>query len=88
MDDKDILCHINDNMNCLDDCKKINDCIDKSHREIHQHVYAIMKRLKDNNEKIALILSKHAQNLSPKATAEEDVCPVKRRARKHSKRTA
>ena len=62
MDDKDILCHINDNMNCLDDCKKINDCIDKSHRDIHQHVSAIMSRLKDNNEKIALILSKHAQN--------------------------
>ena len=62
MDDKDILCHINDNMNCLDDCKKINDCIDKSHRDIHQHVSAIMSRLKGNNEKIALILSKHAQN--------------------------
>jgi hypothetical protein len=62
MDDKDILCHINDNMNCLDDCKKINDCIDKSHRDIHQHVSAIMSRLKDNNEKIALILSKHSQN--------------------------
>jgi len=62
MDDKDILCHINDNMNCLDDCKKINDCIDKSQRDIHQHVSAIMSRLKDNNEKIALILSKHAQN--------------------------
>jgi hypothetical protein len=62
MDDKDIVCHINDNMNCLDDCKKINDCIDKSHRDIHQHVSAIMSRLKDNNEKIALILSKHAPN--------------------------
>ncbi len=64
MDDKDILCHINDNMNCLDDCKKINDCIDKSQREIHQYVSAVMKRLKDNNEKIALILSKHAQSTS------------------------
>jgi hypothetical protein len=62
MDDKDILCHIKDNMNCLDDCKKINDCIDKSHRDIHRYVSAIMNRLKENNEKIALILSKHAQN--------------------------
>ena len=62
MDDKDILCHINDNMNCLDDCKKINDCINKSQRDIHRHVSAIMSRLKDNNEKIALILSKHSQN--------------------------
>jgi predicted RNase H-like HicB family nuclease len=62
MDDKDILCHINDNMNCLDDCKKINDCIDKSHRDIQQLVNAIMKRLKDNNEKIALLLAKHGQN--------------------------
>jgi hypothetical protein len=62
MDDKDILCHIKDNMNCLDDCKKINACIDKSHRDIHKHVSAIMNRLKENNEKIVLILSKHAQN--------------------------
>lgn len=66
MDDKDILCHIEDNMNCLDDCKKINDCIDKSHRDIHQHVASMMKRLKDNNESIALILSKHAQRPSAK----------------------
>jgi len=62
MDDKDILFHINDNLLCLDDCKKINDCIDKSQRDIHQHISAIMNRLKGNNEKIALILSKHAQN--------------------------
>jgi hypothetical protein len=68
MDDKDILCHINDNMNCLDDCKKINDCIDKSHRDIQQHVSAIMKRLKDNNEKIALLLAKHGQNASQTTT--------------------
>ncbi len=61
MDDKDIICHINDNMNCLDDCKKINDCNDKSHRDIQQLVNAIMKRLKDNNEKIALLLAKHGQ---------------------------
>jgi len=65
MDDKDIICHIQDNMNCLDDCKKINDCVDKSHRDIQQHVAAIMKRLKDNNEKIALLLSKHGQNVNP-----------------------
>jgi hypothetical protein len=66
MDDKDILCHIKDNMNCLDDCKKINACIDKSHRDIRRHVSAIMNRLKENNEKIALILSKHAQNSETK----------------------
>jgi hypothetical protein len=61
MDDKDIVCHIDDNLKCLDDCKKINDCIDKSHRDIHKHVASIIGRLKDNNEKIALILSKHTQ---------------------------
>jgi hypothetical protein len=59
MDDKDILCHIQDNMECLNDCKKINDCVDKAHRDVHTHVSAIMNRLKDNNEKIALILSKN-----------------------------
>lgn len=61
MDDKDIICHINDNMNCLDDCKKINDSIDKSHRDINQSVSSIMTRLKGNNEKIAMLLAKHAQ---------------------------
>jgi hypothetical protein len=62
MDDKDIICHIQDNMTCLEDCKKINDCIDKSHRDIHKHVASIICRLKGNNEKIALIISKHTQN--------------------------
>jgi hypothetical protein len=66
MDDKDIICHINDNLTCLDDCKKINDCIDKSQRDIHQHVSAIINRLKGNNEKIALLISKHAQNVPVK----------------------
>jgi hypothetical protein len=64
MDDKDIICHIEDNMKCLDDCKKINDCIDKSQRDIHEHVTAIMNRLKDNNGKIALIIAKHAETQS------------------------
>jgi len=61
MDNKDILYHINDNLECLADCKKINDCIDKSQRDIHKHVSKIMNRLKDNNEKIAMILSKHGK---------------------------
>lgn len=61
MDNKDILYHINDNLECLNDCKKINDCIDKSQRDIHRHVHNIMNRLKGNNEKIALILSKHGK---------------------------
>jgi len=61
MDNKDILYHINDNLECLNDCKKINDCIDKSQRDIHRHVSNIMNRLKGNNEKIAIILSKHGK---------------------------
>jgi len=61
MDNKDVLYHINDNLECLNDCKKINDCIDKSQRDIHKHVSNIMNRLKGNNEKIALILSKHGK---------------------------
>jgi hypothetical protein len=64
MDDKDIVYHIQDNMNCLEDCKKINDCIDKSQRDIRKHVTSIMDRLKTNNEKIALILSKRSQGQS------------------------
>ena len=61
MDNKDIKYHIDDNLECLNDCKKINDCIDKSQRNIHRHVANIMNRLKGNNEKIALILSKHGK---------------------------
>ena len=63
MDNKDILYHINDNLECLNDCKKINDCIDKSQRDIHRHVSSIVNRLKGNNEKIALILSKHGKGI-------------------------
>jgi hypothetical protein len=61
MDNKDIIYHINDNLECLNDCKKINDCIDKSQRDIHEYVSSIMNRLKGNNEKIAMILSKHGK---------------------------
>lgn len=64
MDDKDIICHIDDNMTCLNDCKKINDCIDKSQRDIHKSVTAIINRLTENNEKIAMLISKHTQNPS------------------------
>jgi hypothetical protein len=64
MDDKDILCHINDNMECLADCKKINDCVDKAQRDIREHVLAIMDRLKGNNEKIVKILSKYGNSPS------------------------
>jgi len=63
MANKDILYHINDNLECLNDCKKINDCIDKSQRDIHRHVSNIVNRLKGNNEKIALILSKHGKQI-------------------------
>ncbi len=61
-DDKDILFHIEDNMKCLDDCKKINDSIDKSQREIHKSVSAIVSRVTDNNRSIALLISKHQQS--------------------------
>ncbi len=61
MDNKDILHHINDNLECLNDCKKINDCIDKSQRDIHRCVSNITNRLKGNNEKIALILTKQGK---------------------------
>lgn len=70
MDDKDIICHINDNMTCLSDCKKINDCVDKSQRDIHKSVAAIMNRLTENNEKIAALISKHAQNSDQTKTAD------------------
>jgi len=63
MDNKDILYHINDNLECLNDCKKINDCIDKSQRDIHRHVSNIINRLKGNNEKIAILLSKHGKTI-------------------------
>ncbi len=63
IDNKDIRYHINDNLKCLNDCKKINDCIDKSQRDIHTYVSCIMNRLKTNNEKVALILSKHGKQV-------------------------
>jgi hypothetical protein len=58
-DDKDILCHIEDNLKCLEDCKKINDCIDKSQRDIHKSVSAIVGRITENNQSIAEQISRH-----------------------------
>jgi len=67
-DDKDILCHIEDNMKCLEDCKKVNDSIDKSQREIHKLTAGIIGRITDNNQSIARLISQHQQSASRENT--------------------
>lgn len=62
-DNKDILYHIEDNLECLNDCKRINDCVDKAQRDVHRYVSNIVSRLKDNNEKIAIILAKQNKEI-------------------------
>ena len=56
--DKDLIYYLNDNMNILNDCKKISDVADDSAKKIKEHVSNISSRLQENNGKIARILSK------------------------------
>ena len=56
--DRDLTYYVNDNMKILDDCKEISDTADDSARKIKEHVANISSTLRENNRKIALILSK------------------------------
>lgn len=54
---RDLAYYVNDNMRILEDCKKASDIADDAAREIKQHLANIGSRLRDNNRKIAQILS-------------------------------
>jgi len=56
--DRDLAYYINDNMEVLDDCKKISDLVDDSARKVKEHVTSIGSRLRQNNGKIAQILAR------------------------------
>jgi hypothetical protein len=55
---RDLLFYVNDNLKCLDDCKKISDLVEDSSRKVREHTASISSRLQQNNGKIAQILSK------------------------------
>lgn len=55
---KDLIHYVNDNMNCLEDCKQIVDTIKDSEEKIEGLVARIASRLRGNNRKIAEILGK------------------------------
>jgi hypothetical protein len=56
--DRDLVHYINDNMNCLDNCKQIVDSAKDSAAKIERLALAISARLHTNNRKIAQILDK------------------------------
>jgi hypothetical protein len=53
----DLSHYVNDNMKILEDCKKISDIADDSVRKIKEQLTNIALRLRENNQKIAGILS-------------------------------
>jgi hypothetical protein len=55
---KDLIHYVNDNMNCLDDCKQIVDTVKDSELKVERLASAISTRLQNNNRKIAEILGK------------------------------
>jgi len=54
--DKDLIHYVNDNMNCLDDCKKIIDTVKDSEAKVEGLVGTISTRLRTNNRRIAEIV--------------------------------
>jgi hypothetical protein len=58
--EEDLVYYVNDNMKVLDDCKKISDIVEDSSRKIKERTTSIGSRLKDNNRRIAEILSKYS----------------------------
>lgn len=55
--DRNLAYYLNDNMKILDDCKKISDLVDDSARKVKEHATSISSRLRQNNGKIAKLLS-------------------------------
>jgi len=55
---KDLIYYINDNMNCLEDCKRIVDTVRDSGAKVEKLVLAMSTRLQTNSRKVAEILSK------------------------------
>jgi len=55
---KNILFYINDNLKCLDDCKKISDVIEDTKGKVHELLESICQRLRGNNRAIVDIISK------------------------------
>lgn len=55
---KNIIYYINDNLKCLEDCKKISDILEDSKDKVHQILENICQRLKGNNRAIVDIISK------------------------------
>ena len=71
--DRDLAYYINDNMKILDDCKKISDSVDDSARKVKEHVASISSRLRQNNRKIAQLLSKFSHRAEGATSTESEV---------------
>jgi len=56
--DRDLIHYVNDNMNCLEDCKQIIDTVKGAEAKVERLVATISSRLRTNNLGIAGILGK------------------------------
>ena len=57
--DRDIIFYLNDTLEALKECKKINDAIDDAKKDIHGCTERLTERIQQNNRKIADILVSH-----------------------------
>jgi hypothetical protein len=57
--DRDIVFYLNDTLEALKECKKINDAIDDAKKDIHGCTERLTERIQKNNRKIADILASH-----------------------------
>jgi len=57
--DKDIVFYLNDSLEALKECKKINDAVDDAKKDIHGCTERLTERIQKNNRKIADILASH-----------------------------
>lgn len=73
IDKRDIIHYVEDNLECLKDCKKIIDYINAAKDKIEKHTKNIINRLKNNNTKIIEIICKYEQNKTPDMSSNKGV---------------
>jgi hypothetical protein len=66
---KNLLFYINDNMKCLEDCKRITDVIEDAKVKVQGSLESICQRLRRNNRAIVDIVSKTENIYSDKSIA-------------------
>jgi len=73
--DRDISYYLNETLQALDECKKINDAIDDTKQKIHACTERLSERIQRNNRKIAEVLARysHAPECKDRSTMQENL---------------